>query len=214
MREYCFGIILLAGFLVGCNSSNDNVDGTHPNELPHEYFFYDTELVGEYVIQDGFIGTLDIQIRDVNNLIATLEMVCDNTIDCSGVKQFKYSGTYSTFVFDLKPEIGNDYTIDSIRDNFQKLDLKLRLIEKEKPEFTISFDTSIDVIDTMLMGGQLTLDKVQDGKLHGSVTGLINEFTQFNMSQQCQEAPTADCYTYHNAAVNYKVAFAFTLPND
>jgi len=207
-------LILLALFLVGCNSSNDNVDVTHPNELPPEYYRYDTEWVAEYVVHDEFTGTLDIQIRDINNLIATLEMVCDNTIDCSGVKQLKYSGTYSTLVFDLKPEVGSDYTIDSLRDSFQKLDLKLRLIEKEKPEFTISFDTSIDVIDTMLMGGKLTLDKVQDGKLHGSVTGLINEFTQFNMSQQCQEEPTADCYTYHNAAVDYKVEFAFTLPND
>jgi len=211
---YCFVLILLAGLLVGCNSSNDNVDGTHTNELPREYFYYDTELVGEYVVHDEFTGTLDIKIRDVNNLIATLELVCDNTIDCNGVKQLKYSGTYSSLVFELKPEIGSDYTIDSIRDNFQKLDLKLRLIQKEKPEFTISFDTSIDVIDTMLMGGLLTLDKVQDGKLCGSVTGLINEFTQFNMSQQCQEEPTADCYTYHNAAVDYKVEFAFTLPND
>jgi len=216
MRKYNFIFILLLGFLGGCSSESEEVNGCDSSVLDGCYIprdLHGTELVTELVSQD-FTGELDIDILDINDQIATMDVACNNTNDCAGVKQLEYSGTYSTFAFDLKAEIGNDYTIDSLKNNFQKLNLKLRLIEKEKPEFTISFDTSIDVIDTMLMGGNLTLDKVQDGKLHGTVTGLINEFTEFNMSPQCQESPTEDCYIYHNAAVNYKVAFAFTLPND
>lgn len=216
MRKYYFALILLSGFLSGCSSESEDADGCDPSVLDGCYIprdIYGTELVTELISQD-FIGELAIDILDINGQVAAMDITCDNTNDCIGVKRFKYSGVYSTLVFDMNTDLGSDHTIESLRTHFQKLDLKLRLIEKEKQDYTISFNATIDALDTILMGGELNFDRYQDGKLHGVVTGLIDELTKFDMSQKCQETPTADCYTYLDASVNYTVGFAITLPND